>query len=62
MFLAIYLEFAKLCERNFEVGRLAVSVPSTLHISYGALEVRQIFARPIKLLHFFPPKTHQRQP
>ena len=28
MFLAIYLEFAKLCERNFEVGRLAVSVPS----------------------------------
>ncbi len=53
MFLAIYLEFAKLCERNFEVGRLAVSVPSKL---------LQIFARPIKLLQFFPPKTHQRQP
>ena len=28
MFLAIYLEFATFSERNFEVGRLAVSVPS----------------------------------
>ena len=30
MFLPIYWEFAKLSERNFEVGRLAVSVSSKL--------------------------------
>ena len=31
--------------------------PRRYNISYGTLEVRQIFARPIKLLQFFPPKN-----
>ena len=35
MFLAIYLEFATFSERNFEVGRLAVSVPSKLLQKFG---------------------------
>ena len=57
MFLAIYLEFATFSERNFEVGRLAVSVPSKL---------LQIFARcPRSYYKFFiytPPGSARTTP